>query len=283
LNRSILPFSSSAMSDALRQIGFEAMKLATRLPQSVLLSFADALLQHDMDWPSSRSVILQSLPTVDFRDAATEFLNTWRSLGTNVSPHAVSAALITAAEAEFTHRQKEIVEIVWTGPETSGNRFRRTEQAILEVLDSAKQRLTVASYALYRVPRIRDSLIAAANRGVRIRLIVETPNQSEGRNEYDNLIALGEKVASVSTIYYWPHGNRRTDDNGKRGILHVKCAIADGRRLFLSSANLTEHAFTNNMELGLLITGGKLPAEVQEHFDRLIQSGCLVPVQTSNR
>ena len=54
--------------------------------------------------------------------------------------------------------------------------------------------------------------------------------------------------------------------------------MADGRWLFLSSANLTEYAFTINMELGVLVTGGKLPGQVQEHFDRLIEAGQLVRV-----
>jgi phosphatidylserine/phosphatidylglycerophosphate/cardiolipin synthase-like enzyme len=54
--------------------------------------------------------------------------------------------------------------------------------------------------------------------------------------------------------------------------------VADGRWLFLSSANLTEYAFTINMELGVLVTGGKLPAQVQEHFDRLVVGGTLATV-----
>ena len=37
----------------------------------------------------------------------------------------------------------------------------------------------------------------------------------------------------------------------------------------------TEYAFTINMELGVLVTGGKLPAHVQEHFDQLIEVGVL--------
>ena len=45
--------------------------------------------------------------------------------------------------------------------------------------------------------------------------------------------------------------------------------------LFLSSANLTEYAFTINMELGLLVTGGQLPGHVEEQFDRLIGMGML--------
>jgi len=46
----------------------------------------------------------------------------------------------------------------------------------------------------------------------------------------------------------------------------------------LSSANFTEYAFTINMELGLLVTGGKLPAQVERHFERLIEAGVFLRV-----
>ncbi|MFI5453846.1 MAG: phospholipase D-like domain-containing protein [Isosphaerales bacterium] len=52
---------------------------------------------------------------------------------------------------------------------------------------------------------------------------------------------------------------RARDSGGKLGSLHVKCVVADGRWLFLSSADLTDYAFTINMELGLLITGEIYP------------------------
>ena len=54
---------------------------------------------------------------------------------------------------------------------------------------------------------------------------------------------------------------------------------SDARWLFLSSANLTEYAFTINMELGVLVTGGKMPAQVQEHFDRLVAGEWLAKVE----
>jgi cardiolipin synthase len=71
---------------------------------------------------------------------------------------------------------------------------------------------------------------------------------------------------------------RKQADEGRVGILHVECAVADGRVIFLSSANLTEYAFTLNMELGLLVTGGQLPGQVEAHFDHLIGTGVLVLV-----
>jgi phosphatidylserine/phosphatidylglycerophosphate/cardiolipin synthase-like enzyme len=86
-------------------------------------------------------------------------------------------------------------------------------------------------------------------------------------------------VASACSVYYWPQEQRNRDDNnGKVGILHVKCAVADGRLMFLSSANFTEYAFTINMELGLLVTGGKLPGQVERHFDSLVEASVFVRV-----
>jgi phosphatidylserine/phosphatidylglycerophosphate/cardiolipin synthase-like enzyme len=259
-----------------QQIGAAAARLADRLPHSLMVCVAEAVARHGgLDRAAARQTILQCVPTPDFRDAAAEFIDHWHSTAGGVGAEAVALALVTAAQCEHDHRHEETVEVVWTGPEPAEARFRQTEQAILEVVNSAARRLTVVSYAVYRIPRIREALVAAARRGVVIRLIVETPNRIEGQGEYDCLLALGDNVASACSVYYWPKDQRGRDDNGKLGILHVKCAVADGRWLFLSSANLTEYAFTINMELGVLVTGGELPAQVQEHFDRLIGTGVL--------
>jgi phosphatidylserine/phosphatidylglycerophosphate/cardiolipin synthase-like enzyme len=53
---------------------------------------------------------------------------------------------------------------------------------------------------------------------------------------------------------------------------------ADGRWLFLSSANLTEYAFSINLELGVLITGGEQPVLVERQFQQLIVDGLFVEV-----
>ena len=262
------------MTEQHEAISAAAVRLAARLPHSVVAAVAESVSKHGgLDRLAARQATLQHVPTPDFRDATAEFLDQWSLKAGSVGSEAVAVALLTAANGYREHRQRESVEIVWTGPEPEGSRFRHTEQAVLEVVNRAVKRLTVVSYAVYRIHRIREALVAAAARGVSIRLIVETPNRIEGQGEYDCLLALGENVASACSVYYWPQASRTKDGNGKVGILHVKCAVADGHQLFLSSANLTEYAFTINMELGLLITGGTLPEQVERHFNHLIVSG----------
>ena len=174
------------MNDEYHQIGAAATRLANRLPHSVMIAVAGSIAQHGgSERSSARQAVLQGVPTPDFRDAAASFLDLWHSRASGVGPEAVAVALVTAARSEQDHRNEETVEIVWTGPEPAETRFRQTEQAILEVVNSATRRLTVVSYAVYRIPRIRDALVAVASRGVGIRLFVETPNRIEGQGEYD--------------------------------------------------------------------------------------------------
>lgn len=60
--------------------------------------------------------------------------------------------------------------------------------------------------------------------------------------------------------------------------MHAKAAVADSRIAFLTSANLTEAALEGNMELGVLIRGGTLPALIDRLIDALLESGELQSV-----
>ena len=52
--------------------------------------------------------------------------------------------------------------------------------------------------------------------------------------------------------------------------MHAKVAVADSKIAFISSANLTAHAMEKNMEAGVLIRGGDLPTQLQDHLDGLV-------------
>jgi phosphatidylserine/phosphatidylglycerophosphate/cardiolipin synthase-like enzyme len=156
--------------------------------------------------------------------------------------------------------------------------FRNTEQALIQVVDSAQEKLLIVSYAVYNIPNVASALVRAAERGVRIRVVIESTDPKAGKDEYSNLKALGAKVAGCASVYYWPVENRDCSPSGKPGIMHVKCAVADGETIFLSSANLTAQAFSINMELGVLVTSGNLANNVQERFGRLIKEGTIVAV-----
>ncbi len=168
--------------------------------------------------------------------------------------------------------------LVWTGPETSGASFRRTDQVLLQLIRDAQDELTLISFAVYKIPEIAQALKAAVNRGVKVRLIAETPESGEGKVSFGVKAALGIEIIRQAQVFIWPKKNRPVDREGKYGSLHVKAAIADRRYLFITSANLTEYAFTLNMEMGLLVENEERTIQVIKQIDRLIQQKIFAPI-----
>ncbi|NLS97576.1 MAG: hypothetical protein GXX96_36010 [Planctomycetaceae bacterium] len=250
-----------------------AHELASSLPGSTAEAVADAILTTGV--AGLRAEIAKRVPHHHHRDLALKFVDMWRAEAADLDAQVVAVALQTAVLSEQVHHDSQSVELVWTGPDVGDMPFRRTEQAILQLLDAAKERITLVSFAVYRIPNVAKSLVKAAKRGVRLTVIVETPDKIEGEGEYSTIRALGQEVSACSAVYFWPKNKRPLGDNSKVGILHVKCAVADGEWLFLSSANLTQQAFTINMELGMLVRGGTMPRRVEQQFERLISTGVL--------
>ncbi|WP_265096924.1 phospholipase D-like domain-containing protein [Burkholderia cenocepacia] len=59
---------------------------------------------------------------------------------------------------------------------------------------------------------------------------------------------------------------------GQTRGLHSKVAVADGNVCFITSANLTGHAMEQNMEAGVLISGGDIPKLVCDHLYALVDA-----------
>lgn len=114
-------------------------------------------------------------------------------------------------------------------------------------------------------------------------MVFESPDASEGKTAFAGLDALGDELKELSDVYVWPLDKRAKDAAGRHGSLHAKFAVADEAALLVSSANLTEYALSLNMELGLLIRGGEVPARVAGHLRRLIEETVLVPIHAGSR
>jgi phosphatidylserine/phosphatidylglycerophosphate/cardiolipin synthase-like enzyme len=125
-----------------------------------------------------------SVPHPHYRSLCLKFFNNWRMQVPGVSPAEVAIALRTAACSQRSREADQAVEIVWTGPRSEEVSFRHTEQAILQVLNSARSRILLVSYAVYSIPNIQDAVIRAAKRGVKITVVVETPDKLDVQNEY---------------------------------------------------------------------------------------------------
>lgn len=251
--------------------------LAIHLPVDALDRLATAVeaLRED-ERESVRDTALGALPQLQVRAHLEVALNAWEAQADRRSVGQLAALFRGAAAVRRVSADKETIELIWTGPEAPAIPLRRTDQALLDLIENAGQRLLIISFAVYTVPAIVTALQRATERGVATTLCVETTEDSEGRFHGDP--AGLEALRPWATLYHWPADQRGRSERGTVGVLHAKAAVADGQWLYLSSANLTRYALSINMELGVLIRGGTAPAKVEQQCTSLIQRGVLRPL-----
>ena len=192
-----------------------------------------------------------------------------------VDPKSLSLSLLTARNIAEKISKAQTLELLWTGPRADTVPVRRTGQALLEVINTAKKEIIIVSFFAYKVDNIVKALLAAISRGVEVKMILELDEDAGGKLSF-NVLQTMKKAVPEAKFYYWPIEKRRTNEQGKYGSLHVKCAIADVKKAFISSANLSDYALALNMELGVLVKGGDVPKRISAHFRELINMKTIV-------
>lgn len=208
-----------------------------------------------------------AVPNATYRQQASQILRLWER-HPEMSGATLALALHTAVELLEQEHAAEVVEVVATGPSSPHVALRQTKAVLLSLIDEAQREVIVTSYAAYQVPDLVSALQRAANRGVLVRLILETKADSRGVLTFDAAHAF--RSLSGVELFAWPLEQR---EHG--GRLHAKTAVADSSVAFVTSANLTGSAMEENLEVGVLLRGGQSPARLTEHFHALIASGVL--------
>lgn len=177
------------------------------------------------------------------------------------------ALAIEATQAARDAVEAPDVEVVVTGPDSPAVPVRLTSEVVRQLIDRSTQRVTLVSYAAYRMASVIAALDAAVARGVAVTLILESAENLEGGG--------GAQPYGRYQLFHWPADRREPPD----AKLHAKAVIVDSREMLLTSANMTHAAYDKNIELGVLCRGGGVARQVQRHFDALIGRGVLRPVQ----
>lgn len=231
-----------------------------------------------LDWERLSHLLRTAIPNLDTQERLRCFIIEWQALPHPPTPGEMSLLLQSVSAALAHQRQKQKIELTWTGPRSPHISLRRTDQALIELIEGAKKSILIVSFAVYKARNILSALEKAANRGVEIKVILESPEVSEGKIAYSTIRSLGTSLREKSKVFIWPYPKRGTTPEGKIGSLHAKIGVADGDHLYLSSANLTDYAMNINMEMGVLIHGGDLPILIEQHFTELIGNGTLAEI-----
>lgn len=127
---------------------------------------------------------------------------------------------------------------------------------LLSAIGSAETSVYLTNAYFVPDPQLLAALVAAAQRGVDVKLIL--PGQTDswlvfhaGRGYYDGLLRAGVKIFQ------------------RRGvILHSKTALIDGVWATVGSTNLDWRSFLHNHELNAVVLGAEFGGQIQSMFNK---------------
>lgn len=167
------PGSASTLTAAI-----QATVLA--LPECHVLGLARSLERHAVPGPPARRAAFSVVANSRYRQHVTEVVAAWE-LECPTLPGSGVALAIRAAHGTTAHLRSLVdVDIAWTGPASYLVPVRRTREVLFEVIDAARTSLILVSFVAYNVPDVLCRLRQAAERGVDVRLVLETKADSHG-------------------------------------------------------------------------------------------------------
>ncbi|MDO4236732.1 DISARM system phospholipase D-like protein DrmC [Pseudomonas sp.] len=200
-----------------------------------------------------------------------QLVDAWRATSANSSE--VASMLLAASHAFENASKHQVTELVWTGPTTPFVSARRTEQALLQVVGASKRALFITSFVAYDISSIVKALKDANERGVNISMLLESSQDHGGSISFDAISKM-KALVPAAKLYAW----RDRSTQFANGRVHAKVAVADDELCFITSANLTGHAMEQNMEAGILLSGGQIPKLLHDHLRALVETKTVSPV-----
>lgn len=235
-------------------------ELGRFLPPVHRRAWARVLQSLEGPGPTTVARLLAAHPGAGLAARADALVSLWRQNAPELSGSALALALETAASQFDYLRAEQHLDLVVSGPTSRAVPVRSTSSVAVEVIRHARANLLVVSFAAYGVKEIVQELKLAAGRGVRLDLVLETSTSA---------VNAFEGLGPSARLWHWPdEGRSRT--GGGRAALHAKIIAADREVILLGSANLTDRALADNLEIGLVLHNRALVGRVVDHFTALM-------------
>ena len=146
--------------------------------------------------------------------------------------------------------------LVWVAANHEFLHRHRIRRAYLNALRAARREVCLTNAYFLPDRGIRRALIAAARRGVEVKVLVQGLSDAPsvwraGRHFYDQLLSSGVR------LFEWPGP-----------MLHAKTGVADGLWCTVGSYNMDHRSLRHNLEVNLHILDHELAAQMRARFER---------------
>ncbi|MBI2213202.1 MAG: cardiolipin synthase [Acidobacteria bacterium] len=162
------------------------------------------------------------------------------------------------------HPEGALVQVVDSGPDSE---WAPVEQIYFQAISCAEEKLWLSTPYFVPSAPIEAALIAAAMRGVDVRLLVPHRPDSlvvglASHSYFETLLRAGARV-----FLYEGFRRRRFGRRVRRGFLHAKTMVVDSWMATVGSANMDMRSFRLNFELNAFIYDTAFCDEMAAQFE----------------
>ncbi|MEP6738965.1 MAG: phospholipase D-like domain-containing protein [Caldimonas sp.] len=166
---------------------------------------------------------------------------------------------------ELTKQGPSVVRAIGSAPDEP---FSQIYVTLISAINSAENEIKITNAYFDPDPQLERSLIAAAGRGVDVKLIVPSVSDSSlvfhaGRSHYDKLLRSGVQLFER-----------------REALLHAKTALIDGVWATVGSTNLDWRSFLHNQELTVVVLGIDFGDKMRAAFNRDMAASTPITLET---
>ncbi len=172
----------------------------------------------------------------------------------------------------YSIKRNDKVDLVVTAPDSFRVKALKTKDVVHEMITSAKKSIIMTGYSISDYfTDLLDVIISKSQRGVYIRMYI---NDIEKQKD-----ALNRLMSYQSKQLQLFEYNKSDDD--KMAALHAKILIVDSCDVLISSANLSYHGMSGNIEMGLRVKSEEKAREIENLFKELVRMKTMSKVECS--
>lgn len=195
---------------------------------------------------------------------------------------AAVAELLGLVLAERRSVRRPVLDLVWTGPESTQSATRSTASVVREMFERAERTVVVAGFSFDDPEVLRPLHAAMVARGVNVRIFINIPSDDIRKVAEVDAFASAYIAGFLRKLWSfgspWPevfYDPRQTTDR-EFVSLHAKCIVVDEREALLTSANFTSRGHERNIELGVRIDDPGFARGVAAQWHALVAQGLVV-------
>ena len=215
------------------------------------------------------------------RELAPRVADAFRQLAhEGFGPSQLARVLDTIIETRVGRPELEqLMNLVWTGPETPGQTHRETASVVRELFSSATTSVLLATYVIHHGEDIfqplADRMLAVPL--LKVELFVDLNGHAPNEFAQRFRQMAWPQLRPLPTVYFDPRSG--PVDPQLKASMHAKLVVTDSARVFVTSANFTERAHSKNIEAGLRVESTHVARMIEDNFRRLVANQHLLSLK----